>query len=67
MSFYVARSQDPLARRSITLMYDRKWEHLIADADKRVTLSDENVPENGHTEEISVEAILIDHEAVGST
>lgn len=48
-------------------MYDRKWEHLIADADKRVTLSDENVPENGHTEEISVEAILIDHEAVGST
>ncbi|MGI9449168.1 MAG: hypothetical protein ACR2QH_00680 [Geminicoccaceae bacterium] len=45
VSFFVARSQDLSAGRSVTLMRDRKWEHLVADADKRVTLSDEDVPE----------------------
>lgn len=60
VSFFVARSQDPSAGRSITLMRDRKWEHLVADEDKGVTLSDEDAAEPEQVEGSRLKAVRID-------
>ncbi len=46
LSFFVAKPHDPIHGRSIILMRDKKWEHLIAERDRGVTVSDEDFPEN---------------------
>ena len=45
LSFYVAASHDPGLGRSIILMRDKKWEHLVAESERGVKVSDEDFPE----------------------
>ena len=42
LSFFVTQPNDPMDGRSIILMRDRKWEHLIPDGERRVKVTDEN-------------------------
>jgi len=46
LSFFVAEPHDPGFGRSIILMRDKKWEHLVAEDDRGVKVSDEDFPEN---------------------
>ncbi len=46
LSFFVAVPHDLGLGRSIILMRDKKWEHLVAEGDRGVKVSDEDVPEN---------------------
>jgi hypothetical protein len=45
VSFFVAKPHDPTDGRSIILMRDRKWEHLVAEREREVSVSDEDFPE----------------------
>ena len=46
VSFFVVRADDFTDGRSVILMRDRKWEHLLDDSEKGVKVSDENYPED---------------------
>jgi hypothetical protein len=45
LSFYVASPHDPGLGRSIILMRDKKWEHLVAESEKGVKVFDEDFSE----------------------
>ena len=38
VSFFVVKPHDPTDGRSIILMRDKKWEHLVAELEKGVTV-----------------------------
>ena len=39
VSFFVAKPHDPTDGRSIILMRDKKWEHLVAEWERGVAVS----------------------------
>ena len=59
LSFFVAKPHDPIHGRSIILMRDKKFEHLVAEADRGVKVSDEDLPENEEAENNFLEGIRI--------
>ena len=59
LSFFVAEAHDPGSGRSIILMRDRKWEHMVAEGERGVRVSDENFPEDEEAEENYLEQIRI--------
>ena len=59
LSFFVAKPHDPVHGRSIILMRDKKFEHLVAESDRGVRVSDEDVPENEEAEDNFLEGIRI--------
>ncbi len=59
LSFFVAKPHDPVHGRSIILMRDKKFEHLVAESDRGVRVSDEDVPENEEAENNFLEGIRI--------
>ena len=59
VSFFVAEPDDPRFGRSIILMRDKKWEHLVAEGERGVRVSDENFPENEEAEDDFLERIHI--------
>ncbi len=59
LSFFVAKPHDPIHGRSIILMRDKKFEHLVAESDRGVKVSDEDVPENEEAENSFLEGIRI--------
>ena len=59
LSFFVAKPHDPIHGRSIILMRDKKFEHLVAEWDRGVKVSDEDVPENEEAENNFLEGIRI--------
>ena len=59
VSFFVAEPHDPGLGRSIILMRDKKWEHLVAEGERGVRVSDENFPENEEAEDNYLERIRI--------
>jgi hypothetical protein len=59
VSFFVAKPHDPTDGRSIILMLDKKWEHLVAESERGVTVSDEGFPENEEADNNYLEGIQI--------
>ncbi len=59
VSFFVAKLHDPTYSRSIILMRDKKWEHLNAEWDRGVKVSDEDFPENEEADNNFLEGIRI--------
>ncbi len=59
VSFFVAKPHDPTDGRSIILMRDKKWEHLVAEGERGVRVSDENFLENEEAEDNYLEPIRI--------
>ena len=59
LSFFVAKPHDPTHGRSIILMRDKKFEHLIAEWDRGVRVSDEEFPENEEADNNFLEGIRI--------
>ena len=59
VSFFVAKPHDPTDGRSIILMRDKKWEHLVAEGERGVRVSDENFSENEEAEDNYLERIRI--------
>ena len=59
VSFFVAKPHDPIHGRSIILMRDKKWEHLIAEWDRGVKVSDEDFPEDEEADNNFLEGIRI--------
>ncbi len=59
LSFFVTKPHDPIHGRSIILMRDKKFEHLVAEWDRGVKVSDEDVPENEEAEYNFLERIRI--------
>ena len=45
LSFFVAAPHDPGLGRSVILMRDKKWEHLVAESERGVKVSDEDFSE----------------------
>ncbi len=64
VSFYVAKPQDTISGRSIILMRDKKWEHLVADSDRGVKLCDENFPVDEEADNNFIERIWISNSVV---
>ena len=64
LSFFVAKPHDPTHGRSIILMRDKKWEHLIAEWDRGVRVSDEDIPEDEETDNNFLEGIRISNTVV---
>ncbi len=63
VSFFVAKPHDPTDGRSIILMRDKKWEHLVAESERGVTVSDEGFPENEEADNNYLEGIQISNTA----
>ncbi len=59
VSFFVAKPHDPIHGRSIILMRDKKFEHLVAEWDRGVRVSDEDFPENEEADNNFLEGIRI--------
>ncbi len=59
VSFFVAEPDDPGLGRSIILMRDKKWEHLVAEGERGVRVSDEDFPENEEADNNFLEGIRI--------
>lgn len=59
LSFFVAKPHDPIHGRSIILMRDKKFEHLVAEVDRGVKVSDEDLPANEEAENNFLEGIRI--------
>ncbi len=64
LSFFVAKPHDPTHGRSIILMRDKKWEHLIAEWDRGVRVSDEDIPEAEEADNNFLEGIRISNTVV---
>ena len=64
LSFFVAKPHDPIHGRSIILMRDKKWEHLIAEWDRGVRVSDEDIPEDEEADNNFLEGIRISNTVV---
>lgn len=69
VSFFVRRRDDPSDGRSVTLMRSLKWEHLLADWERGVTVSDENVPDEEEAEVNLLEHVRLSNSMIeiGST
>jgi hypothetical protein len=59
LSFFVAKPHDPIHGRSIILMRDKKFEQMVAEWDRGVRVSDEDVAENEEAESNFLEGIRI--------
>ncbi len=59
VSFFVAEPHEPGLGRSIILMRDKKFEHLVAECDRGVKVSDEDFPENDEADNNFLEGIRI--------
>ncbi len=59
VSFFVVKPHDPIRGRSIILMRDKKWEHLIAEWDRGVKVSDEDFPEDEEADNNFLEGLRI--------
>jgi hypothetical protein len=59
VSFFVAKPHDPTDGRSIILMRDKKWEHLVAEGERGVTVSDDGFPEKEEADNNYLEGIRI--------
>ena len=59
VSFFVADPHDPDLGRSIILMRDKKWEHLVAEGERGVKVSDEDFSKNDEAEDNYLEGIRI--------
>ena len=59
LSFFVAKPHDPTHGRSIILRRDKKFEHLIAEWDRGVRVSDEEFPENEEADNNFLEGFRI--------
>ncbi len=59
VSFFVAEPHDPGPGRSVILMRDKKWEHLVAEGERGVRVSDENFPEEEEAEDNYLKRIRI--------
>ena len=59
VSFYVAKPHDLTDGRSIILMRAKKWEHLVAEWERGVTVSDEGFLENEEADNNYLEEIRI--------
>ncbi len=64
LSFFVVKPHDPTHGRSIILMRDKKWEHLIAEWDRGVRVSDEDIPEDEKADNNFLEGIRISNTVV---
>ena len=64
LSFFVAKPHDPTHGRSIILMRDKKFEHLIAEWDRGVRVSDEDIPEDEEADNNFLEGIRISNTVV---
>ncbi len=64
LSFFVAKSHDPVHGRSIILMRDKKFEHLVAEWDRGVKVSDEDFPENEEADNNVLQGIRIGNSVV---
>jgi len=64
VSFYVGKPQDSISGRSIILMRDKKWEHMVAESDKGVKLCDENFPEDEEVNNNFLEVIRISNSVI---
>jgi hypothetical protein len=60
VSFFVADPDDTDIGRSIILMRDKKWEHLVTESERGVKVSDVDFPETGEVEDNYLEGIRID-------
>ncbi len=59
VSFFVAKPHDPTDGRSIILMRDKKWEHLVTEWERGVKVSDEDFPEDEEADNNYLEGIRI--------
>jgi len=59
VSFFVAKPDYPIDGRSIILMRDKKFEQMVAEWDRGVRVSDEDVTENEEAESNFLEGIRI--------
>ena len=59
VSFFVDRRHDPTCGRSIILFRDKKWEHLVAEWERGVKVSDEDFPEDKAADNNYLEGIRI--------
>ena len=60
VSFYVAGPQDPSDGRSIILMRGMKWEQLLPESERGVTISDEAFPAYDDALDNDLEEVQID-------
>lgn len=60
VSFYVAELDDPDLGRSIILIRDKKWEHLLAEGERGAKVSDGDFRENEESEDNFLEEMRID-------
>lgn len=59
VSFFVATPTDPTDGRSIILLRDKKWEHLIPEMDKGVKVSDEEFSDDPKWDDNYLESIRL--------
>lgn len=59
LSFFVTRTRDSSDGRSIILMRNRKWEHLIPDWERGVKVSDEDSPDEEESHDNLLEQIRV--------
>ncbi len=59
LSFFVTKPHDSIHGHSIILMRDKKFEHLVAEWDRGVRVSDEDFPENEEADNNFLEGIRI--------
>lgn len=64
VSFFVVRPDDATDGRSVTLIRNRKWEHLLNDAKRGVKVSDEQFPEDEECDENFLEWIRFGNSTV---
>jgi hypothetical protein len=60
VSFFVAEPHDPGLGRSIILMRDKKWEHLVAEGERGTKVLDVDFAESEEAEDNYLEGIRID-------
>jgi hypothetical protein len=66
VSFLVIRPDDPSDGRSITLLRDRKWEHLLPDQERGVKVADEGAPDEEEWQDNLLESVRVSDSAVES-
>ena len=64
VSFFVTRRDDPSVGRSIILLRDRKWGHLLPESERGVNVSDEMVPGEEEWHDNFLERIRVSQAAV---
>ncbi len=59
VSFFVVKPDDPTDGRSLILMRSKKWEHLLPEWERGVTVSDEGLSDEGEREGNFLERIRL--------